>query len=172
MSTEHFIWDPPAAPEPGSVALRGLTKGELATALGITPAVIGKLVREGAPFVPGSGGRAGHRYDIPDLVQWLIEEREKPAPTDPLTLARQRKAEAEAEKIEIANKKAAGGLWDAELVKDAIRRNVARLRTYLLDVPDRLTGAATAVRDQVRNEIAGAFERANIESLSEGDHEE
>jgi phage terminase Nu1 subunit (DNA packaging protein) len=153
-----YAWDDTADEFEGdgadTVPVRGLTKAELATATGLAPKTIGKLVREGCPVTNG-------RFDLPTLVQWMVERIENPPEADALVKAREAKVKAETLALEMKTKKAAGQLVDIDQVRSDVVRSVAQMRQDFLDVPERLTAQTVEVRNAVRVEILGAFERFN-----------
>ena len=95
-----------------------LSKRAFAEATGLVPAKIDALMRAGLPTTPNAFPRRGHGYDLKVAFAWLVDNHGKDDEQDPLTVARQRKAVAEAERIEIANRKASGELVDVSVVHD------------------------------------------------------
>jgi len=157
----HAEWDD--LPE----ADAALSKHEFSRVTGLAPREIDALVRAGMPATPGPTSRAGFTFNLKAAIRWMADDQRT---DDPLTVARQRKALAEAERLEIQNQKIAGSLVDADIVKSEIARNVAEWRSALLQIPLRLTAQSPEVREAVGKEIeatinarAAAFEKIGRE---------
>lgn len=142
-----------------------LSKRELAAVTGLAPKRLDALVRAGMPATPGASTRAGYTFDLHEVFAWLVDNQGGPD-ADPLALARQRKAEAEAARIETANRKAAGELVAAAEVRREIREGMANLRSELLAIPARLAVSAE-VQATVMAGIVAAINAMSIEHGSD-----
>lgn len=130
-----------------------LSKRELADLSGLAPAKIDALVRAGMPARPGTSRRAGYSFDLKEIFPWLVANGQE----DALAAARQRKVEAEAEKIEQANLKAAGELVSIVEVRSEIADGISALRSHLLAIPSRLVDQSEEVKAAVRQEIVASI---------------
>jgi phage terminase Nu1 subunit (DNA packaging protein) len=146
-------------PEPATDAL---TKRELAALTGLAPKKIDGLIRAGMPATPGSSARAGYSFDLKAIFGWFVDGQGA-TPPDAMTLARQRKAEAEAARIERQNREAAGDLISAKEVRREIAEGMAALRTALLAIPARLADLPPEVQDAVRSEIVAAINSMSVD---------
>lgn len=128
-----------------------LSKRELCALTGLTPKLVERFARDGMPTTPGKGSRSPHSYDLKAVVGWLADLHEKPV--DPLSLARQRKAQAEAERLEQLNAERAGDFLSRQDRDREAADAVATFRAELLSIPARLTSLSEEDRSLVRGEI-------------------
>jgi len=146
---------------PDLIPVTGLTKGDLAKATGFTPKRIRGLINEGR--IPGTAPKTrggGWSFDLPAIFARLVD-----APAvqeDPIAEAKRRKAVAEAQRIEQLNKKIAGELIAADEVRQTVARHVARFRSGILEMAERLPATIPPdVRDLVKIEGLAMIERLN-----------
>ncbi len=144
--------------EPLTVPVNGLTKRELADATGYPLNRIDKLVREGLPAIPAQSKRAGLRFDLPAVIEWVAEHRaaQRGGADDTTAGAKRRLAIAQAEKLETANKVAQGEFFVAAEVRASITENIARIRESLLTIPTRVS-APVELQAEIRAEIVSAI---------------
>lgn len=141
-----------------------LSKRALSDLTGLAPKKIDALVRSGMPATPGTSSRAGYSFDLKAVIAWLADGQGATT-TDPLALARQRKAAAEAERIERQNRAADGDLISAKEVRREIAFGMSHLRQELLAIPTRLTSQSDDVRATIKAEIVAAI---NAMALTHG----
>lgn len=134
-----------------------VTKRELCDLSGLPLKKIEALIRSGLPCVPGETSRAPIRFDIKKVFAWLVAGNA--APPDPMEDIKIRKARIALRREERNDLKDAGELISKENTKIAIARGVARFRSTLLDIPERLTGQSVEVRHAVNAGIVAAFEQ-------------
>lgn len=183
MGSGQFIWDDTGpAPEPGSdqepaaeaVPIHGLSKRQLAAALGKPLRTVDKLCRDGLPCRSAGSRAAGLRFDLPVAIEWIAAHRAAEAggeASDALAQAKIAKAKAEAAKLERANAQAAGELVPLAELEREIAEGMAALRSTLLAIPARLTEHAPEMRASVKAEIVAAINGFAITHCdSGGDH--
>lgn len=154
MTQDDVSWlDGPAA---------RLSKREFAELTGLVPAKIDALVRAGMPAQPGASRRAGYTFDLKEAVGWWVNSNGQ---EDALAAARQRKVEAEAQKLEQSNLKIAGELISIAEVRREISEGMSALRSALLAIPSRLIDQSEDVKAAVRTEIISSI---NALSFSHG----
>jgi hypothetical protein len=149
-------WDD--TPEPDAA----LTKSALAALTGLPPKKIDALMRAGMPHTPGPTSRASSTFNLKAIFAWFADGGAEPP--DPLLLARQRKIEAEAARIERANRKLDGELIPRANARREIADGMANLRQELLAVPTRLTSESAEVQSTVRIEIIAAINAMSFEA--------
>ena len=155
MSTEDLSWlERPTAPDMGHLSRR-----ELAEITGLAPKRIDALIRAGMPCTPGASARAGYSFDLKAIIKWFVDDQG----ADPLTLARQRKVEAETRRIERENRKAAGELISIPEARREIAEGMVALRAHLLAIPSRLTDQSEEVKAAVRGEIVAGINALSFE---------
>jgi hypothetical protein len=134
-----------------------VTKRALSDLSGLPLKKIEALIRSGLPCVPGATSRAPIQFDIKKVFAWLVAGNA--TPPDPMDDIKRRKALVALRREERNDLKDAGALISKADTKIAIARGVARFRSTLLDIPERLTGQSAEVRQAVNAEIVGAFEQ-------------
>jgi hypothetical protein len=129
---------------------------------GLPPKRIDALMRAGMPHTPGPTSRAPATFNLKAIFAWFAEGNAEPP--DPLMLARQRKVEAEAARIERANRKSDGELIPKDAARREIADGMAKLRHELLAIPTRLTSESAEVQSTVRIEIIAAINGMSFEA--------
>src|SRR5689334_6727787 len=101
MTTDDWL-EGDASADSESVPLRDLTKHEVSLATGYPLAAIDRLVRLGLPHRPGASKRAGLRFDLPAVIEWIAEHRaaSRGGPDDSTAAAKRRSALAYARRQE------------------------------------------------------------------------
>lgn len=128
---------------PALVPVTGMTKDQLAEATGLNLREIDQLIRDGLPGKRGKSRRDGWRFDLPAVFQWLRDN-------DPMEAAKQRKADAEAKRLELANLKTEGAFYKTGEVHADIDDAMAALRSDLLSIPASLLDQSEEVRAAVK----------------------
>lgn len=125
------------------VPVLGMSKRDVAAATDYSPAKIDRLVREGLPARRGRSNRAGLRFDLPVLIEWIAAHRaaEQGGGEDQsLAAAKRRKALADARKAELEAAFREGQLVEVDAVLDWIKKSFADYRNQLLSIPSQVTG--------------------------------
>ena len=157
--TERFAWDD--VDDAPTVPVIGLTMAELATATGFSLKRLEQMIRNGMPVAakPGATKRSRRRFDLPAVIGWLASSEQ-----DPMTAAKQRKAIAEAERMEFQNRKAAGDLVALKEVRSELAEGMALLRNNLLAISARMTNQTDEVRAEVKAAIIDSVNSFSIPS--------
>jgi phage terminase Nu1 subunit (DNA packaging protein) len=144
-----------------TVPLTGLTMAELATATGFNLKRLEQMIRNGMPVAakPGATKRSRRCFDLPAVIGWLASGEQ-----DPMTAAKQRKAVAEAERMEFQNRKAAGDLVSLKEVRGELAEGMALLRNNLLAISARMTNQTDEVRAEVKAAIIDGVNSFSISS--------
>ena len=127
---------------------------------GLTPGKIDALVRAGMPVQPAESRSGGNRFDLKACFQWLAAGGA--APADELSIMRQRKLKAEAERLEHANMVKTGDLVSRAEIQRELSEGLANLRQALLSVSARLTGHSEEQRVEVHSEITAAINALSV----------
>jgi phage terminase Nu1 subunit (DNA packaging protein) len=128
-----------------------VSKGDLATTLGVAINTVTGWVRRGCPYVEKGGKSKPWIFNTADVVKWREEMAAQAAVGDTSKLdieeARRRKEAAQAAMIELDLAKRRGEVVEIEEVADAVGDDYANLRAKLLSLPTKLAPQVAGLED-------------------------
>ncbi len=159
LPAEGDEWMEGDVPAAETVPVRGLSKRDLASATGYTLSQIDKLCRAGLPARAGASKRAGLRFDLPAVIEWIAEHRvaQQGGDGEPLHVVKRRLAAAQARRVELQNAERERELVPLDEFCSWIGQRHGEFRTRILSIPTQVHGLTDDQRDELEQAVWSAL---------------